>query len=72
MYSSLNNKTLIGTVEETRIKMPPESKFPIFEMYHGDVKWTINIVCYSENKTSFALDPDISLDLKKFVNIICK
>jgi len=54
---SNNNKTLsFGTLEETRMKMSSNNKFPVFEIHHNDTRSVINIVCFSERKTGFVIE----------------
>lgn len=55
MYNKKNNKTLSGTVEETRMKLSNKGT-PVFEIYHNDTKSIVDIVYYTENKTSFTMD----------------
>lgn len=59
MYNKKND-TLTGTIEETRMKLSTEGPFPIFEIYHNNIKSMINIVCFSDKKTSFMIDDPFS------------
>ncbi|KYM86704.1 Cation-dependent mannose-6-phosphate receptor [Atta colombica] len=58
IYNNVNKTVLTtGTVKETRMKLSDNDKFPIFEIYHNDIKIIINIVCYMGDKeTNFILD----------------
>lgn len=67
-----NNDTFIGcTIEETQMKLSSEGNFPIFEIHHNGTKSTIEIVCFSDNKTSFILDSisTESINFKHFVSM---
>jgi len=69
MYNQ-KNETLTGTIEETRMKLSPGGNFPIFEIHHNDTKFMINIICYTENRTSFAVDtPNSSPNSKEYVSM---
>ncbi|XP_011172517.2 cation-dependent mannose-6-phosphate receptor [Solenopsis invicta] len=64
--SNNNKKVLVGgKIENTHMKLSTEGNFPIFEIYNNGIRSTINIVCFSDNKTNFALDPPSS-DSKNF------
>jgi len=70
MYDHQKNQTLIGTIEETRMKLLPGGNFPIFEIHHNDTKFMISIICYTENRTSFAVDtPNSSPNSKEYVSM---
>jgi len=49
------------------MKLSDNDKFPIFEIYHNDIKIIINIVCYMGDKeTNFILD---SISAKIYVSM---
>ncbi|XP_050454779.1 uncharacterized protein LOC126853227 [Cataglyphis hispanica] len=55
-----NNLThSLGTIEETKMKMSSENKFPIFEIHHDKIISVINIVCFTDSKTNFKIDSGI-------------
>lgn len=66
MYNKEKNTTLIGTVEETRMKLSSKGT-PLFEIYHNDTKSIINIVCYTEKETSFRIESFLN-DSKQYVS----
>lgn len=49
----------LGTIEETKMKMSSENKFPIFEIHHDKITSVINIVCFTDSKTNFKIDSGI-------------
>ncbi len=51
------------------MKLSDNDKFPIFEIYHNDIKIIINIVCYMGDKeTNFILDSISAKNICKYEN----
>jgi len=52
------------------MKLSPGGNFPIFEINNNDIKFMISIICYTENRTSFAVDtPNSSPNSKEYVSM---
>lgn len=66
MFNKDKNKTLSGTVEETRMILSPKGT-PLFEIYHNDTKSIINIACYTDKETSFRIE-SVQNDSKEYVS----
>lgn len=71
MYNKTTNTvTDLGTVNDTRMKLPKgNDKFPVFEIHHGNITSIINIVCVTDSTDIHFIIDHISQDTGKYVSI---